>query len=935
MFCHRPQFFYFIGIDGSVGKAGIGGKAGKNGDTIKVRYEVADSLFGPFYNLKEKSSSTVIGDNGKNGRNGGNTLRQEQPTLPRTLNNPSHIVNKYKNFVRNNLAKTLRKSKLELLLNELENNKSIKQLYDTLGLFDEFQRLGEQYFSLKNELSFGPFIESLLQRILEYAKSNPAPEQKKILSLLYTAVLSMQCNIDKTSKSTTKLNLYSYLELMENTINKLLTYSSQELIINRRNQFNSTLNDKIKSIDTFIHNEIIPEINFILNQTDAKIFDLIKENIEKQNQTYDNMDAEVKQLETLQNLMMQRQLLYPIKIASSFISMIGPQGAATSAIINTGTSIVDSTLLQDPKSTVKVGTTSLAFKNAMTDLSEQFKNKQTLFQTKLDEIDIILNEISLDDIDVEFQSYGNRIKEIKKEVNQMYEDGSDDPAKFLRLNELRTELDDNTTKEKKRLEVQKTKHKWDNHEAKQKLNEKLKIISNVQKLVNVADLTVDFYNQIKNDQQKIDATLNVLGDLSDKIKLLKTHENRIHKNLIPEFIKIKQTIFEVDHLKVNSHVENHITKWKIQSALRDIRVVFKKMTAEFNVQDDMLRCIEKLDEAMAVLIDIYDQIISNRERSELVTLITDVVSDKSKLIQINDEELADATVHLNNIIQSNLVLDQYEIAMHTFKQHYFPYAYQYLDKFRLPTELNFNDTQSLVAKAVQKIQNLKNDIKNSQLSIEEYKRYKVIDVQFDRKTRHSQPFYVWKYNESVKELYKLLHGKEITLLADISKALNSKNAIKFNEIGLEFRIANETRQNDLDVVLENFRLTLSMIGNNYYRCSKRVYYVTTDGNIVISYNMLKDADGRQTAKSEIYDDIRKNNPFLSPFAMWSIKLQNLTSDAFGKLQTFEDDSIDLELIGHGEYISSEIDLKICNRHLNDYYNFDMTLSSEDNVVGLQ
>ncbi|KAF0483210.1 hypothetical protein F8M41_023258 [Gigaspora margarita] len=71
----------------------------------------------------------------------------------------------------------------------------------------------------------------------------------------------------------------------------------------------------------------------------------------------------------------------------------------------------------------------------------------------------------------------------------------------------------------------------------------------------------------------------------------------------------------------------------------------------------------------------------------------------------------------------------------------------------------------------------------------------------------SQPFFIWNNKTYNQEISKLLNGKEITIYADITKSNhNNKNAIKFNEIGINFRFKPEdkAKQNSMNNELNNF-----------------------------------------------------------------------------------------------------------------------------------
>ena len=116
---------------------------------------------------------------------------------------------------------------------------------------------------------------------------------------------------------------------------------------------------------------------------------------------------------------------------------------------------------------------------------------------------------------------------------------------------------------------------------------------------------------------------------------------------------------------------------------------------------------------------------------------------------------------------------------------------------------------------------------------------------------------------------------------------------------------------------------MTMISNNYYRCDKRVYHLPIDRNIVIEQSMKHDSDGLPIKQNDVYKKISESNYFLSPYGLWSIKLENERNNV--TLQRFENEIIDVELIGRGQYLKNveSVSRDICNSQLDKYYFLDL------------
>lgn len=171
------------------------------------------------------------------------------------------------------------------------------------------------------------------------------------------------------------------------------------------------------------------------------------------------------------------------------------------------------------------------------------------------------------------------------------------------------------------------------------------------------------------------------------------------------------------------------------------------------------------------------------------------------------------------------------------------------------------------------------------------------------------------------DIVKLLSGDEISIKADVLKGVK-QNAVQFNKIGVNFKLANKTAEEELIAELENFDVTLTMVSNGYYRCDTKIYDIPTSKNVVIIQSFKK--NGNPISSNDVYQQISDNEPFLSPYAMWSIKIENVTGD-FAKLKRFSNVDIDLELVGKGRHIQYNTP-HICSDELENIYHLYEVIS---------
>lgn len=98
------------------------------------------------------------------------------------------------------------------------------------------------------------------------------------------------------------------------------------------------------------------------------------------------------------------------------------------------------------------------------------------------------------------------------------------------------------------------------------------------------------------------------------------------------------------------------------------------------------------------------------------------------------------------------------------------------------------------------------------------------------------------------------------------------------------------------------------------------------------WHSIKFIGTRKNDSNEISHEILDEPYFLSPHAMWSIKLTHVDY-GFEKLKRCRQQSMDLELIGRGQYFKDHglHASEICNSQLDKYYHFDIKYSYTDSM----
>lgn len=591
-----------------------------------------------------------------------------------------------------------------------------------------------------------------------------------------------------------------------------------------------------------------------------------------------------------------------------------PSTSASSGILKdaTGSFIGSSVQKSSGISESKIASTSFNLLKTSADMMVVIKNQLNNFNQKLTNIERKLSKFFEMDI---MKSIKQKIQEFKLKMNHyLNEDKKNEPVNPSAIGDMNKQLQNDIENGKIALEQKNTQKKVP------EFDEMMLELNTAQDILTTDGMIVDD-NQI--DTAKLRTLAEISRNPNDSMKALEAFEQNHGNRLIEEVYQIQQGIYEISQGNTDSIVEKVTNNWHIQNAIRNVKVRVQKMMLDFNVGRDLQNCIDKLNESMSLLIGVYDRIDGYTEKQELVNYIANVASPDSQLT--DDAEINAAICQLNKMIHTNLILERYEIAKNAFKQHTFPFAHCYMAKFEMPKNFQAGDVDETKKEAINKIKSLIRDLEIANISIEKYDK--------DIVTANPLTFYTWRYNEIRNDIEKLLRGEEITLKADIANGLN-ENAVKFKEIQICLKLKTEKMQEKLNAKLEKFKVSMTMVGNAYYRCGKRSYYMSVDDKIAINYSIKKNDEGLPETMNDVYKKIRNGKFFLSPYTMWTIQLDGDTN----QLDEFRNEIIDLNLQGHGQYVkhSSNIEHEFAPNILDKYYNFNgiISFANNENLIDL-
>ncbi|GBN91149.1 hypothetical protein AVEN_186955-1, partial [Araneus ventricosus] len=894
------------GKEGEDGKAGAGAEGGKNGDDVIALWSYMKQgwfsrLFGqediPSWKLIETIKNNGRGSPGSKGTDGANALGMQNPKRANGIRRLPNIINEYKSYLRENLYDRFKKNSLFQFLDKMNNRNDVRELYDTLGLMDEFQSLEEQFHKLSEQMDFSPFYLSLLERIHKFAESNKdgeaSDEYRKVLSYMYTATLGRIYSLNETKESNLITNIRGYLKLVEENIKTLkdlqMTNGKAEVINKYKENYKKGIDNKIEEARTFIKKQLNPEIQNISVDIDGQVNSLIEETIALQKQAEKEKKELDKKKKELENALAIKSLFSCFQIIGGIVSFLGPIGAIAGTVIQATSTVTESLALNTQQQTLDLPSEAVSAMKSLGDQIKIMKNQKVSYLNKLlDDVseEIKKNPEKLNDME-------GRIVEIKDRLKKASENKSD----FKQVKMLEVELKQELRRKGEDLKV---------HSSDKKSIDALKVIGKIKQIAQFGSLLLNIYDNMKEDEEKTYAITDAVEKIEDRIKNLKEYEENIHDTIVPMLQEMEDNMKDIsEKLADKSQVALDVAKWQVQSILKDMKLQMQRLTEGFQVKDDLSRCIEKLDEVMTTLINIYDRIQSFQDQQNLANYVADISSVAASSINVKNQELASATNHLEFAIRSNIVLKQYKAAIDAFKQWVFPFANRYIEKAMLPSQLVLDtNIQDLVQNAAREIDSICQKLDLYNASVKKSDQFHQ-HGEFSSRYVSSQPFYVWKNEEYGSLISNLLSGKEVVLKADVKDSVPRKDAIKFSLIDFYFKTKNETAQSLLSETLKGFDIRATHLGNSYYRYANKFYLITSE-SVPISYAFEKNDAGVPIRRNDVYEKLKSGDLILSPYTLWEVRLINtMDKYSFRDLESYRGE-INLELSGFGSYVDTNV-----------------------------
>lgn len=822
-------------------------------------------------------------------------------------------IDQYKSFARENLHEIVMNPLLvSNFLRSMERNAKIRAAYDTAAFINDFYEIEKQFHGLKNDDNFVDFYQSLLERILEYV-SNPSIQlqvnERRILANLYTAGLSKICKIRSGTEQNLIVDIQSYLDVAIDYI-RLIEKSGKRVVLNRfKNEYKRSFEAKISDNNDIIAMGIMPEIQKLNVQIESAIDNLLQKIIEEKNSAMFNADRYSKMKRTLEKSMIPRGVLKLLKIVAGIVGLFNGFGTVLGKTINHMDQIAYAFTF-DQKSQIPAENISFTTSDELKDNYYKLESSARYSKNqKLKSILAISDEILKMAVGLSFHD----ILEPLKEVRENLIGGKTVDLSTEEIDVLQNDVQNIIRKETAKVKI----HSRNDTNS-------LKALENINKKLSVLQMDVDIFNKFSSNDRKLYEIESVMRQSQVKLLDLKNFEQNLQL-FINLTVYHMRTLLNEFPKKLNDHKTPSLEamKWHIRNILEDVRYRIQQLGGGGNLRynRELLHIFDKLDGAISTLSNIFDRIQIYEDQVKLSNYIANIESADYTYAMNSSNADSDNLDRLNAIIQSNVLLTIFDNALNGFKQTVFPFAEFYLRRFNLPPQLETEtNLKTLVKKATEELLNLKLTLKeHHSLSINQNDNI-IETADFSSDYMSSQPFYVWTGDEHKDVIAKLLSGNNVTIKADITKG-SKLNALKFQYIEIHLKSSNQTNQLKLDKYLANFDVTIIHHGNSYYRCDDKLYLITSSTQR-ITYSFEKDSNGLPIRSNNVYQKMRNGDFVLSPYALLTI---SLTARHPEQIKTFNSDlgrTIDLELIGRGQYLNPKIDYCL---GLDKYYAADETI----------
>ncbi|KAG4066107.1 hypothetical protein HA402_010309 [Bradysia odoriphaga] len=889
---HLPEI---ISNDGKNGDPGVDGR---QCDTLKlilsVITEIDDNIFK--FNLKNKFFDKQLRHHDECPIKSGMEFYPGNPRPPRERLHGS--INFVPSLIEYNLylLKNMNDPEDNVAQSTYEainSDPAISSAYTIKDLVIEANSLEQNYAELSKTIDVLSLYDNLLNRIKRFAVQNDGQlsrDDRNVLSMIYTTIFSKTNGMRSSHSTDLIINVGRFLDLTAQNVKKLNELKRIEVINEQLDDYNNVISAKIREAKSFIEDDISPEIRRTIPMLNDELKKAVDETVALRTRARYEMNSKEEQLRIMRSNVKTRHILSIFELIGELTGVICDSlvNKFTGVILKFSAQMLKTDFVVDPKINEKHG---------LPESIERLRNRML----KNEREKIIVTENELNKLKKSLQDF-NIMNHFTDNLNLFITQ-----ANAINLSDsiVLTEVNNFI---KNCIEFLSG---WLDVATKERTVTIQRPIQRAQHAVTVIATSFPTYERIWSDDDEIGEVVQALNEDSETLEVLKKFEEGIYSELMPLVDEMYEYAVNVEQNLVDkSSVALDITRWNVKRTIRNVQMKLIDELSQFEIDSNINGCMVRLNEAMELLIDIYDRIQNYEEESKFVTYLSEIHTTSASDSIIHDVDLRKRFNEMKMNLQVNLFHGQYFRVLGAFKQALFPYAADYLADYELPSSLLVGNLNDSITLASQQIESLSKKLKEyNDTVINEHDEH-IHSAFFDRDHGSRGPFYAWSNSEIRDRIQQLFTGQKIYLFADVQKS-DTRNAVKFNTIELGFHHDNQTMNNKLHEILQSFHVSLTHMGNSNYRC-KNTFYTIPSRPWTIKYS-IGERNQRPADRNLVHGKLASGPSLLSPYTLWSVQL---LYGPFSQLQQFVD-FVDIELYGNGLYVLEEA--PICETNLEKYY----------------
>jgi len=560
--------------------------------------------------------------------------------------------------------------------------------YGYRSFIDELKVLEEVYYPSSMDRNLTQSIANqygyLLARVRNYANygkklsenndlTNLENKDITILNYVHSSILSRLNQLKSTDSNDLIINILGFIEIVKSNMDNLVQQKQIEKIDFYKKGYESQIEQKIAEANSFIQ-----QLQTAIEQYYKEIDDAFKELLTETEELKAKAENDVQKLnekkEKLEKQLPLKMLFGSLKVLTSALAFTGPQGALAGSLINSGTNIAEAFTLNDndgkklPLSSIPEGAESFIKKWGEYSKGKKEEIKK-LAKDRMKEIDDLLKDKPKELLSPSLKEVEKRREDIETELKKLSDNEAEyDPAVLMKKCDLQQDLV-NALKDEKKA------HKERSEIEDQEYQKRTEWLEKAEKIANIVSAGVEIYNTYKEHEAAIDEIDEAISKNQETVEKFNKFEGKVNTFSQGTVVNMKVSVTSLEKsLSTKSHIALDVSKWQMQTNLKDIKHELDKMTAGFAAQSEFIHVFEKVSDVIATLVVIYDRIQNYQEQAQLVDYIANVSSSTVtfELLEINE---------LKIIILQNTILERYSTLISAVKQWAFPFADRFFNDF--------------------------------------------------------------------------------------------------------------------------------------------------------------------------------------------------------------------------------------------------------------